>query len=408
MASRDNATRGRTSARVLLPVWALITICLGVAGCDSCGKDDVRKPGVTAPPRAGGVPRSLAAPVPAEDAVRNEQRIRAMTSIHAHARWPRDRFPDGFEPQGLPEAAQFLAQDDGVLAKSRRRRAIAKLFAYGRGRPDVEDALRILGADPAVIASELEIFQLKCTDKIIRIEQVETAVYGQLAFTALTVPGCPAQELEVFSPESGAPEAFSYTRISIDKDVTDVARSLDPQSWDVCSKFFKVTYLAKLDSNGKPIVDPLTVDPGNPYGGVLGERTLFEHYECLITGASGCDSWFENMLFASTWWDPTSVGSRKFNVRYSLTPGGWLDGEVAKSKAGAEITTDNGGTEVQETTSGPAQAAGWKTIKFDNPVVTGATKAIFTVMADEIAGEFAELACCPIPRSVTATPTPVP
>lgn len=317
-----------------------------------------------------------------------------MLSIHAHARWPDKRFPRDFQPQPLPEAARYIRRDEGYLAPSRRRRAIAKLAAYGLDRDDVKDALRILGVDPEYITHELQLYRTLQKRRLLTVYEIETIIYNLDRVAAFKVKDCPTENLKVIVPDDSLPEAFGLVSITVGKDITTIARSLDPQNWDVCSKFFSPperTYLAELDGSGN-VVAKTPIASGTPYGGVLGKQDLFEFYTCDV---GPCDSWFKNMLLITTsWLPPNTPGNRKYNVVYSLDK--WLEGESSGSSS--EIETDDGGIIASESSTGPVTVTATKTIKFVNPVLTGAAKAILQVMTDEEAGELADIACCPIPE----------
>ncbi len=364
--------------------------------------------------------QSRAAMAPIESDADNAKRIAAMLSIHAHARWPESRFPREVSIMDLTEAARFLDADRGALAGSRRRRAIAKLAGYRYAAHAISDdelkgALRTLtGRDPQELWDQLALYvSLHAGDNPPSAEELETAVYDFPQFKDLGVAGCNTETLQIDVPDAG-PEASASVDLNVGKGVCAVAAAMDPQSWDVCSKFFKPperTYLAKLAS-GTPVPDS-PVDPGTPYGGVLGARHLFEDYTCPPgTGGTftGCDAHLQNLLLVSSWWDsPSTGGTRTYYIRYSLPQGGALSGTVLG--VDAHLTADDGGAEVRESSATSSGLSGWKNLRFDNPVLQGMTKGVFTVMVDEIAGEFAELACCPLPEYSTGTPcqpTPIP
>jgi hypothetical protein len=110
--------------------WLLGAVAAAlVAGCDG------------GPPAPG----PAAAPEPPL-AFTNEGRIDAMLSIHAFAFWP-DGPPHGVELKtvSLPRAVALLRDDPDPFAVSRRRRAIARLAAYGLGRPEIDALLEQLG-----------------------------------------------------------------------------------------------------------------------------------------------------------------------------------------------------------------------------------------------------------------------
>ena len=357
-------------------------------------------------------------------------RIGAMLSVHAYARWPNAHFPAGLRVIPLRQAATFLCRDPGAFAMSRRRRAIATLAAHGLNLPLFREAICSLGFNPAMIDAALANQDRAIPGvpvppggsptgggrriRILSPRELQTFVYDMLP--DLSIPGCPTTNLDVAPADDDAPEASGTASIAIQKDVVSVAKALDPQSWDVCSKFFKPperTYLAHEDTTPEPVIPA-----GEAYGGTKGTaELLFEWFTCPDTdpngNPTGCGAWFKNLLSVSTFWpDQTTLGHRDYEVRFSFHK--FLGGQVtALPKIDAEIETDDGGASAVESPSpGPVTATGWKTLRFVNPGLTGAAKAIIDVMVDETTGEFAELACCPITAApdapVLEDVTPVP
>jgi hypothetical protein len=376
---------------------ALIIVCLLAAGCRS-----------THPPATTPAPELAPASRPAESPAENARRLAAMLSVHAYARWPKESFPPGFDVMPLPAAAEYIRDDKGVLAPSRHRRAIAKLAAYGGDRDEVKQALAILGVRPDYIEEQLFAYRVLQKRRLLSVFEIETIIYNLPRLMALKVEGCPTENLKVIVPDDDLPEAFGLVSITVGKDITALARALDPQNWDECSKFFSPpqrTYLAELDANGQVVINT-PIAPGTAYGGVLGKQTLFEHYTCNV---APCDAWFKNMLFVTTSWPPPNTpGSRTYSVIYSLSK--WLEGEVAG--VSSEIDIDDGGITASEGSMGPVTVTATKTVKFVNPVLTGASAAILQVRTDEAAGELAEIACCPIaappgaPTIIEVSPVP--
>ena len=388
---------------------ATLSVCTVLACVPGC-RDD------TPPDSAQSSARSY---VPVEDDARNGGRIAAMLSIHAYARWSPSEFPPELRVAALDDAATFLAQDTGMFAKSRQRRALVKLGAYRYAAHDLDNerivrALNILRPNSAsYLKQQFDLFStLKAGDNPPTAEELETYAYDLPQFAELNVAGCPAHAIDLPPPKIG-PEAHAEVTISVEKGVCSVAPAMDPQNWDVCSKFFKPpehTYLAQV-ANLTPTPEP-TIPGGTAYGGVLGERKLFEEFTCPKTDsngkATGCDAKLKNMLLVSTRWDSVT-GNRVYFVRYSLPrQGGVLSGQV--NGVPETLTADQGGGDVTEKTSTSVTVKGTKTLRFEDPILTGGMQAVFTVMMDEIAGEFAELSCCKFsdyagpPCDVTPTP----
>jgi hypothetical protein len=160
----------------------------------------------------------------------------------------------------------------------------------------------------------------------------------------------------------------------VQRDVADVAKALDPQSWDQCSKFFSDTCLARRDAGGV-----IVEDPAEPLGAAWKTRTLYEHFVCAATG---CGAWFENLLFVTTWYEG-SPNQSKYVASYGFNS--WLDG-VAK------ITGDDGDLWARKDAAGGTIADSSKNIAFENPGLTGMAEA--ALAHSEMAGELAELVCC--------------
>src|SRR5262245_3419186 len=88
--------------------------------------------------------------------VTDAQRTAAMVSIQAHARWLDADLGGLFIT--LPEAVEILLRDHTPAGDSRRRRAIAKLVAYGEGRPSLQTAAaKLLNVEPSQLEHVLPI-----------------------------------------------------------------------------------------------------------------------------------------------------------------------------------------------------------------------------------------------------------
>lgn len=333
----------------------------------------------------------------------NAGRIQAMLSVHAHFLWPNKRFPTGLRPVSLTEAAQYLADDTDSgrnrPAWSRRRRAIAEIAAVGLDRPEFTEALQILGISPDGIRAKLH--EHKALKTLTTAQLV--ALIADLPEVKGTGDDCFANwsKLLVTVAPPNAPHASYTAKIRVPRPAKDVAKAIDPQSWDHCSKFFcfpERAYLAHLDANKKPVADP-RLPPWTEYKG----RTLFEKFTCPLQDCH--DTTFENLLNVSAYTLNTGFPIR-YQVTYSMHTyldgyaNGWPDKDV-------EILIDGGQLWAEPNTSGSGTIAyADKTILFANPILTGGVNGAFRVAQEELAREFAELACCQITTTIPTTCPP--
>jgi hypothetical protein len=361
----------------------------------------------------GGCSAPLRRPsVPVADGVTNEQRIAAMLSIHAHARWPDDNF-DGAQFLPLRKAVDILKRDRGMAAASRRRRAIAKLAAYSPGNDDTHRAI----ADLLMNRQDLMATVYKRrTDSAISPALLEVAIVNEL--TALT-PDCP---WSVPAPPSGGvqnppPVAWSYD-VSIPRNMEDVARALDPQSWDQCSPFFEDTHLASTASPCCPTTSScaetgvLSKPAGKPYNqAVLHERfCIADDCGSPCPGPNSCNVDFETLLCVTTEYDawvPFScmlARADRYKVDYHLAS--WISGELFGAEKVAVIT-DQGSLSTRRAAAAETATLGgspWsvvhvdKTLDFANSGQTGAVGKFLQALQDELAGQIVEQACCEVPK----------
>lgn len=321
----------------------------------------------------------------------NAGSLEAMLSIHTHYFWPDKCFPRGVRPISLADAAEYLgaeAEHGGSRAAwSRRRRAIAELAAVGLDRRDFRAAIRRLGADPHVIEVALA---AQAKRRVLTPSERETIV-ADLPSVAGEADDCASKwtELKVSVSPASAPCA-SYT-VDIDVPLAPdvVAKALDAQSWDNCSKFFcppERTYLAHLDSSNNPVMDP-ALPPASTYMGL----PLFEHFSCPLK-VCGYTT-FENMLNVDSYFTgpPTH-----YQVTYGLKK--YLSGSAAGGlgQQDLEIFIDSGQLWAEPDGSGGSIVHSDKTLWFRNPVVLGIFNGGLQVMEKELAGELAEIACCKI------------
>jgi hypothetical protein len=330
----------------------------------------------------------------------------------------------------------FLLADDDALAGSRRRRAIALLAAYGRGNDRVRRELgRLLtGTDFTVETLDAAIqqhFQVAILN--LNPPLVETYVADQVI--ALT-RDCPWQRLVKYIPVNPEdvddrndvfPLGLSATvtsQIWVPRDVKAVARSLDPQSWDVCGTLFgppERTFLIKTDNAQTPVTDPSgqyvpgPLLAGSEYTAKTHLRLLFEHFSCLVPGCH--DTWFKNLLYVATAFDwppagtvvkecpdvPLVPNNKRFVTTYS-----WyatLGGEIAHVPQ--TIKVDQGFLWAQtDAKDVGVNACSSKTVELDNKAAQGGLQA--SLQQAELQGQFAEMACCLVPSPAVIRTTRVP
>src|SRR6266516_3970430 len=316
--------------------------------------------------------------------VTNDERITAMLSIHAHANWPERNFPKDVKLINLNDAVGILRRDEGKLALSRRRRAVGKLAAYGLGRPDFRDAIRALGADPDRIVHGLaQEARVRGTAFSENAGARETFVNDMNA--KLFDPPCTWTALN-YAVGGTETAVVVSTTLAVDWDAKRVARAIDPQAWDQCSKFWQPApdgaYLAKDD-----LSHDTDVPFGEAYGGSLGLKLLFERFQCVV---SGCDATFKNLLYVSTRWDTPTPGMNRYNVSYSLDR--CVEGTVLKQPE--KIAVDQGDLTVEQGKAGGTTVTVYKKLTYENPALTGMAQAILA--QTEAAAEFAEVVCCPV------------
>jgi hypothetical protein len=356
-----------------------------------------------------------------------------MLSVHAHARYPHGRFPRGFTPLPLEAAARMLADDrPGADEKhdvpaSRRRRAVAKLAAYGLGRPGlapapvqritdaigviVEGAMRSGGKPPAPadVAERVSaiVEHVAARPKpgvkargtaMSTLDAAPVALERSLSDELSLLMGEPSDcwtRLQVSVPAVGE-SASAWVQVDVDRPLEDVRASIDPQSWDTCSAFFPFggTYLAAPGSGDYPTAHcAATIGTAETAGSVYGwpaPKVLFEYF---VTGVPGFESWFTNLLdIRTTWWSaPTQAAVDTFAVSYSLRRP--VCGSVLGVRqkivvdAGSAVATRHGdGTRIEAS----------KVIRFESALVNASVRAMFEVLFDELAAQMGELACCPV------------
>ncbi len=352
-------------------------------------------------------------PAPVAEGVTNEQRIAAMLSIHAHARWPDGNF-DGLQILPLQKAVEILTRDRGMAADSRRRRAIAKLKAYAPGNEDARRAIDALLMNRQDITSKLSEART-AGGRSVSPAILEVAIVNSLA---TVTPDC---QWKVPAPSGGVadppPVQWSYD-VFVPRPVNDIARALDPQSWDLCSPFFTDTHLASTAGPCCPASPAASCSEtgkrsepaGKPYAAVL-----YEHF-CIADDCSSpcpgphrCNIDFENLLCVTTEYTPGiscslfAACADRYDVDFDLASG--ISGELLGVEP-APLITDEGHVSARRATAAETatlSGSPWalvhvdKTLGFANPGQTGAVGKFLQILTDELAGQIVEQACCAVP-----------
>jgi hypothetical protein len=380
---------------------ALAFALMGTAGCS-----------LLTPPDHG--------PPPPVGGITDQQRASAMISVHAHARYyPNPDVMARFMP--LPTAIQILHHDEGSAADSRRRRAAAKLAAYWIHRFEFEtfdEEIAAIAGDAAVdaIAARLVLLQPLPAPAIL-----EGDLLNILKFLT---PLC-RWEVKRLKGGVATPPPISWMfEILVPRDIPDVARSLDPQSWDECSLFFFASHLVATPSccpksttsdcscatdsagNPQPIVPP--VPRGQPFDWTaLYERVCHdEQGQCQLCDTVSCDMNYKNLLCVKTDYDVPIVSSDQLGAvgRYDV------EFHLGTSRAveldgidGYLLDSNQGNLHVREPTSGELGSVGagdWSVVHVDKHMTfrdTGKTTEVgelLKALEDELQGELAEHACC--------------
>jgi hypothetical protein len=321
-----------------------------------------------------------------------EQRIQAMVSVHAHAELRRLDLPRKLRIMDLDDAVKFLARDSrrDFFGKARRHRALAKLLAYDRGlfRPAIavlagEDLMQRL--DHIVIAGDTP-------------QQKEQSATKELAkLDGKPFPNCDAQELS-YNVDPTMPMTISSAVSVRPSSFATLERALDPQNWDVCSKFWNPpehTYLATRSGG------VVTMKPAVPSDSAY-QHPLYEHFQTTtcttVLGIPSCHTAdFENML------DITSApGSGTYRADYDFVAPpitGSMDGSAVT------IKTDDGYlmAEPDAANAGRWIVTGKKFLEFEEDVANDWALLAFGYGLKELAAEVADIACCDV--SALAPPT---
>jgi hypothetical protein len=339
---------------------------------------------------------------PGGRAVSNRDLIGAMLSIHANAYW-RGALPESLHVPSLDGAVAVLKADRAFW--SLRRRAIAELMAYGELGQLFEPQLKALGADVQGIKDAMHrelAAQSACSayllkNPILITSKVSNLIANQPALggiSAAQAKACDWQEVDVPTVscnKDGPVRIDAKVSIGPPIDVATVAKDVDPQRWDNCSKFWdppeNATYIAQ-----QPVQIPPGIDPNPPaVGSAYVALPLFEFFSC---SSEGFDAFFKNVLTITT--SSTDIGEdgniwpNGRRMTYSLPPeNGFIAGEIGGEKA--KVIIDQGWVEAW-VDGARTVVKSHKEVQFEDPVQTGSMQAFLTFV--ELSQELAELACC--------------
>jgi hypothetical protein len=180
--------------------------------------------------------------------------------------------------------------------------------------------------------------------------------------------------------------------IFVDRPVRDVACAIDPQNWDLASRFFH--------PDGTFIVDPARLQafldgdfsqPGTftpPQAGTDYEwAILYERFEAHAE--DGVGSTFHNLLWVNPDWIRTPDGVQRYVLSYMLHTG--LRGRVGLVN-GVRIERDDGELSAKPIGDGRSRVRMRKRIRFESEWANLATYAGFRVAQNDLDDQFLETA----------------
>lgn len=352
-----------------------------------------------------------------------------MLAIHARAFYS-DVQLAGIDFLSLDDAVAILDADTGPEADSRVRRAIANLWAYRYGLPSIRTAIESLlhgrrALDFAKIDLQLKI-ELAAHDPPITLPapplDIPVVEVTLLDLLVTLTPDCP---YDVPAPIGGVADdptnvMWSYD-VTIPRAMQDVARSLDPQSWDETSAFFYNSYLADVATSCCPhtgssdcsFTNLSGPDPpagksyarGAPYAPTPFFETFCGGNSCPTCGGQSCLAVFKNILCVDTAYEPCVLvpclaGSASgYTVRYGFAK--FLSGQASGADTGP-ITADWGTLSVRPATAAETSSlpgTPWsvvhvdKTLRFQSGAFTVGAAKIMKSMEKELGDRIVEQAC---------------
>jgi len=374
----------------------------------------------------------------AAQSISDSERVAAMLSIHANARFHDVGVSHAFIP--LAQAVSILRHDDGPAADSRRRRAVAKLAAYGLDT--FQNEIDTLAA-PHTTAAEIRTYLVSALGAPLPSPAIlERLIVNYLAMMT-AVCKWNAEQWVSGGVTSTSPIEWNYT-LKVPRDIPTIARALDPQSWDECSPLFQNTYYAQVpatccsgfDAPGCNVtVDPTTGAPPPapsqpPSKPISSDQVLYEDVcqdaagecaQCAMDTSVTCDLSFRNYLCTHSDYDPPDKGSSSwlvdgadsYSVHYTL--GKWLSTELYALEHD-ELTADQGDLEVRHLTpselTGLPPANSWSGVVVTKHLEFGRDPSgfdadvlqVLQAYEDEMGGHFAEIVCCPVAKQTWGWP----
>jgi len=378
----------------------------------------------------GGTPPSIIGTITDQD------RVGAMLSIHAHARYfPAHNLTGEFMP--LDDAIEILRSDVGIAADSRRRRAAAKLAAYWLHKfplTVVGQRIQALAGVAARQAVETYLFELGGL-VLPPAVTIEHQLSKKLVFLT---PNCkwdpvldplPPDEDPCDDP-SNPPVGpnFGWTiRVLFPRQLPDVARCMDPQSWDDCSALFRKSYLTdrpycctKSPVNPCKVPTDVTQDPqaisppkarGRPYPrhGFFEEFCYDRQGHCGSCASLSCDISFRNLMCVNTEYSPAIEKSDQLGQVQSHHVGYRLGETVTGELSGVEgrrLSTDLGHIDSRHATPQEIvnlQGPNWTFVEvYKDMTLEGSGQSneaarLICSFVDEIANEIKDHGCCWVP-----------
>jgi len=383
------------------------------------------------------------APIPPLVVVGTKQQIgEAMISVQAHALWP-DRDFSGATFLTLEQAVDILRVDTGPLAASRTRRAVAKLWSHGYGRPDFRNAVKLLLAPYGIgiVAFEGDIQDAAASavppiplpPVTAMLPQFEALISNQLVALTRECPYKPPTWTGLGVDTMPPPVDWAFNQL-IPRRMEDIARSLDPQSWDKTSTLFYASYLVDSPSccptNGLGTCTFTAVSPTNhdplsgtpePVAKPYGYTPFFESF-CVGTSCPQCEGspicvgGFKNILCVKSEYDGSvpfsflASTANSYTVHFRL--GRFLFGEIDGTE-NQYVDDDRGQLSVRPATS--AEKVGlsgtdWsmvhveKTLSFKSSSMATALAKSLLARENEIAGQIVEQACLNVPAECWVAP----
>lgn len=340
---------GRAAARLC----AICTLLL--LGCNGSDEEVARTP----PSAPGTVSRAQ----PEEGAaLRGEPRDsarRAMLSVYYHARFVESGFvPEEFRPMPLEQAVVIVREDRSPFGESRRRRAIAKLYAAPRD-PLRQSALEALGAPLAELDAGLHGGPPPGTDES---SDPEWELESYAVETLEGLEGASIADCERTLPKSDvsfdwlAGKTSVEGSLSVERDVDEMRSVIDPQNWAVCAgKTFAASYVTK-ETAPTPGSDP-SPDPSPPTPGSRWSEVLFEHF--LVDLGWLTIGWFKVLLDVDTKPTPTAHVV-DYELRKALAS---AIGPLSKQNGG--LSLDDGWIKATECGAGTSCVEATKVLKLE-------------------------------------------